>query len=846
MSSEYYTHTTFPATSSFGSSAQMRSELDLIDAGFAKLPTLSGNAGKFVLVNPSANAQAVASTLSESGSTVTASGNLIVGAGLGIGTSSPVVKLHVETNSAVETDIARFRVLNGANGVFLDIGGDEPNRLITFDATGISSCAYVYRSGGTERMRLDSSGNLGVGTASPATKLHVSGAGSQTLRVSTFTSGSPTLQLNAEGVNGGSISYDRTTSLLQFENGGATALYLNTAGNLGIGTSSPASLTKLTVFQDSTFAVQLMNSTQNYTLRVDSSLSNALILGNRTTFTDLLSLSASGNLLVGHTTALTNGKLQITGGIGLSGNTQIRQATNGDGNTLQVFATQFVAGSSNSISYGYTGGGLIASVSPGDSAVLLDTGRATSTDGRFKVLNTTSANTALSLEKNGVYTLYADTGSGNLGIGTNAPAAKLHVLGGNARVQATVDGSNGIVQILDTAGTTRLSLYSTASVSYMGTDTSHPVVFTTNGAERARIDASGNLGLGVTPSAWASGAKALQIDSYSALFESVVGRTSLAFNARESASGSYNYLQAEAASMYQQVSGRHEWYSAPSGIAGNAISFTQVMVLDASGNLGLGVTPNAWATSFSQKAIQFSDKSALSADTNTVSLSQNAVKLAGGWTYLASTFALRYDINNSAGTHSWHTAPSGTAGNAITFTQAMTLGASGELSLTSTKPSISMQAGASSIYWITAQSTGNILSIGGTGLSAPASGALTIDSSGNVLATGAGGLGYGTGSGGAVTQATSRTTGVTLNKTNGAITLVSAAGTASWQSFTVTNSTVAATDVVRVVQASGTDLYQIHVTAVAAGSFRITFATTGGTTTEQPVFNFAVLKAVTA
>jgi hypothetical protein len=106
------------------------------------------------------------------------------------------------------------------------------------------------------------------------------------------------------------------------------------------------------------------------------------------------------------------------------------------------------------------------------------------------------------------------------------------------------------------------------------------------------------------------------------------------------------------------------------------------------------------------------------------------------------------------------------------------------------------------------------------------------------------GIGYATGAGGAVTQGTNRTTGVTLNTVSGAITLVSAAGTTSWQSFTVTNSTVAATDVVIVNQKSGTDLYEIHVTAVAAGSFRISYKTTGGTTTEQPVFNFAVIKAV--
>ena len=107
------------------------------------------------------------------------------------------------------------------------------------------------------------------------------------------------------------------------------------------------------------------------------------------------------------------------------------------------------------------------------------------------------------------------------------------------------------------------------------------------------------------------------------------------------------------------------------------------------------------------------------------------------------------------------------------------------------------------------------------------------------------GIGYATGAGGVVTQDTNRTTGVTLNTVSGAITLVSAAGTTSWQSFTVTNSTVAATDVVIVNQKSGTDLYEIHVTAVAAGSFRISYKTTAGTTTEQPVFNFAVIKAVT-
>jgi hypothetical protein len=123
---------------------------------------------------------------------------------------------------------------------------------------------------------------------------------------------------------------------------------------------------------------------------------------------------------------------------------------------------------------------------------------------------------------------------------------------------------------------------------------------------------------------------------------------------------------------------------------------------------------------------------------------------------------------------------------------------------------------------------------------------MRITSAGNVIVIGAGGLGYGTGSGGTVTQGTSRTTGVTLNKTNGAITMFSAAGSVVAATFTVTNSTVAATDTIILNQKSGTNLYVLLVTAVAAGSFNVTFYTTGGVATDAPVINFSVIKAVTA
>jgi hypothetical protein len=105
-----------------------------------------------------------------------------------------------------------------------------------------------------------------------------------------------------------------------------------------------------------------------------------------------------------------------------------------------------------------------------------------------------------------------------------------------------------------------------------------------------------------------------------------------------------------------------------------------------------------------------------------------------------------------------------------------------------------------------------------------------------------GGVGYTAGAGGTVTQTTSRTTSVTINDVTGAITLVSAAGSATPFTMTVTNSSVAAADTVVVSQKSGTDAYQAVVSAVAAGSFKLTITDLTGTTTETPVFNFAVLK----
>ena len=102
----------------------------------------------------------------------------------------------------------------------------------------------------------------------------------------------------------------------------------------------------------------------------------------------------------------------------------------------------------------------------------------------------------------------------------------------------------------------------------------------------------------------------------------------------------------------------------------------EAMRLDSAGTLGLGVTPSAWTT---YKALQISNGALIGFPNEIVGLTGNAYYNAG-FKYISSGYATKYSQSESgSGQHAWFTAGSGTAGNAITFTQAMTLDSSGNL-----------------------------------------------------------------------------------------------------------------------------------------------------------------------
>ena len=192
-----------------------------------------------------------------------------------------------------------------------------------------------------------------------------------------------------------------------------------------------------------------------------------------------------------------------------------------------------------------------------------------------------------------------------------------------------------------------------------------------------RLDSSGNLGLGVTPSAWASTTKAIQIGSGAAIMGSNYDAYFTSNYYFSSSTSLPTYIANGYAGQYAIASGAHKWNIAPSGTAGTNITFTTAMTLDNSGNLGLGVTPSAWGSGL--KAFDINGGSLMASSSSAV-ISSNSYYNGSAWTYKSTGYATRYENNyGSLGIHAWYTAPSGTAGTAISFTQAMTLASTGNL-----------------------------------------------------------------------------------------------------------------------------------------------------------------------
>ena len=230
-------------------------------------------------------------------------------------------------------------------------------------------------------------------------------------------------------------------------------------------------------------------------------------------------------------------------------------------------------------------------------------------------LNSGSVDSAgsLLLKTNGTTTAVTIDASQNVGVGVT-PAVRLDVSGaastnGDARFVAKVADTSAVAQgngggIMFRGvytGTTLVDAAGIQAYKINATDNnySYGLAFSTradggNLTTNMRLNESGNLGLGVTPSAWRNLFNVVQSGASS----SFVGQTNsnttyVSSNWYSTSGGTDTRIAAGYASQYYQDSGQHVWRTAATSTAGSAITFTQAMTLDASGNLGVGTSsPN--------------------------------------------------------------------------------------------------------------------------------------------------------------------------------------------------------------------------------------------------------------
>ena len=425
---------------------------------------------------------------------ITSSGNV------GIGTSSPTAvaanytTLHLDGSSG--SGIHLTKTTSGTTATdgshLFNAGGDF--YLYHYEGGDI---IFSNGASATERMRLDSSGNVGIGTSSPSYNLDIQSSGAAQARIQSASGSNAVFRIETAGTTDetkiyfgssfdndrGQIIYAHANNSMQFRTDAAERMRIDSSGNVGIGTGSP----------QLDFVVS-NNGAQGFEINSSGLISGGIdVLAYNRSTSAYAPIYNNASYHVWATSTSERMRITSSGNVGIG--------TTSPDHTLRVNGDARVGNlhfKTSDFGAGGTGKSIYA-----DAAGL----------GVLGFISTTAFDFS-----NGFSSRLRIDSSGNVGIGTSSPSAPLDIAGTSGtesfRIGSTVGGTDFGITVTENDGV----LLNAAEGA-----TGRHMKFATGGTERMRIDSSGNLLVGKTAQSTSTNGIQLQSDYTISAVSTAVG-----------------------------------------------------------------------------------------------------------------------------------------------------------------------------------------------------------------------------------------------------------------------------------------------------------------------------------